>query len=111
MEGSLKNTQDSLETFEADLSVTAASIGQIQDSVAQYEQVIDGYQQSVIQIQKQLEDLSKNMPQIVRTASWALTFFLIWMIIVQFALFTQGWERLARKDEEAVSPDEKPKQE
>ncbi len=47
MQDNLKTTQNSLQTFEADLTVMADSVGQIQSSVAQYDQVIGGYQASL----------------------------------------------------------------
>lgn len=126
MQDKLKNTQSNLQTFEADLTVMAESVGQIQSSVAQYDQVIGGYQASLDQVLAQLDILSNNLPNIVRMLSIGLTAFLVWMAIAQLGLFTQGWELLTegrkreekdeeeepqKVDEEAVQPEEEKKEE
>lgn len=102
MEEKLTTTQSSMQTFQADLTVMADSVGQIQSSVAQYDQVIGGYQASLEQVLTQLETLSANLPNIVRTLTIGLTAFLVWMAIAQIGLFTQGWELLTEtKEKEA----------
>jgi methyl-accepting chemotaxis protein len=99
MEDKLTTTQNSMQTFQADLTVMADSVGQIQSSVAQYDQVIGGYQASLEQVLAQLKLLSSNLPNIVRMASIGLTAFLVWMAIAQLGLFTQGWELLTETKE------------
>lgn len=92
MQENLRNTQNNVETFQADLTLVASSVGQIEDSVAQYEQVVTSYQESLAQMQTQLETLSANVPTYVHTLVIALTAFLVWMILAQIGLFTQGYE-------------------
>jgi conjugal transfer/entry exclusion protein len=99
MEDKLTTTQSSMQTFQADLTVMADSVGQIQSSVAQYNQVIGGYQASLEQVLAQLDALSGNLPNLVRMASFGLTAFLVWMAIAQLGLFTQGWELLTENKE------------
>lgn len=106
MQNDLKVTQSSLQTFEADLTVMADSVGQIQSSVAQYDQVIGGYQDSLNQILAQLDMLSTNLPNIVRLVSTGLTAFLVWMAIAQLGLFTQGWELLTENRKRKESDEE-----
>jgi ABC-type transporter Mla subunit MlaD len=100
MEEKLATTQSSMQTFQADLTVMADSVGQIQASVAQYDQVIGGYQASLERVLAQLETLSANLPNIVRTLTIGLTAFLVWMAIAQIGLFTQGWELLTETKEQ-----------
>jgi ABC-type transporter Mla subunit MlaD len=92
MQKNLNNTQDNLQIFESDLTVMAESVGQIQSSVGQYNQVISGYQTSLDRVIEQLDALSANLPNIIRTLSLGLTAFLVWMAIAQLGLITQGWE-------------------
>jgi len=112
MEDKLQNTQSNMQTFEADLTVMADSVGQIQSSVAQYDQVIGGYQASLDQVLTRLETLSANLPNIVRMVSIGLTAFLVWMAIAQLGLFTQGWELLTenkkREEKEAKEEEKEP---
>jgi methyl-accepting chemotaxis protein len=104
MADSLKATSGNLDTFEADLTVMAASIGEIEKSVANYESVVGNYQKSISELNSKLSVFKGNLPNIVRSIIIGLTIFLIWMAIVQFGLFTQGWELIfeekpARKKE------------
>jgi hypothetical protein len=92
MKTSLQNTQNNIQTFQADLSMVTASVSQIQDSVSQYEMVVDNYHTSLQQVQAQLDLFSQNVPTYVHTFVIALTFFLVWMILAQIGLFTQGYE-------------------
>lgn len=111
MQDDLKNTQSNLQTFEADLTVMADSVGQIQSSVAQYDQVIGGYQASLDQVLAQIEALSANLPNIVRTVSIGLTAFLVWMAIAQLGLFTQGWELLTESRKRGEQEEQETKSE
>ncbi|MFM8322051.1 MAG: hypothetical protein ACKOC5_14155 [Chloroflexota bacterium] len=92
MQTSLRNTQNNVQTFQADLTVVAGSVGQIEASVAQYEQVVSNYQASLDQVQQRLDTLEANVPGYVRTGTIGLTVFLVWMMLAQIGLFTQGWE-------------------
>jgi peptidoglycan hydrolase CwlO-like protein len=92
MADSLKTSSSNLETFQADLTVMAASIGEIEKSVAQYESVVSEYQKSLDNLNSNLSNLKGSLPNIVRSGIIGLTIFLVWMVIVQFGLFTQGLE-------------------
>lgn len=102
MQDSLAQTNNNLETFEADLSTVAASIGGIEKSVAQYKNVVSGYQDSLDQLKTRLKVFSSNLPNILRLTAIGLTVFLVWMTIAQIGLFAQGWEMLTRKDIEKM---------
>ncbi len=118
MGDSLKATTGNLETFQADLTVMAESIGEIEKNVAQFDTVVSGYQTSIARLNTRLSTFKANLPSIIRTVKLALTIFLVWMAIVQFGLFTQGWELIveagpARKKEpeKEVTEKEEPEKE
>jgi uncharacterized phage infection (PIP) family protein YhgE len=92
MADSLKTSSSNLETFQADLSVMAESIGEIEKSVAQYESVVGNYQKSLEALNTKLTNIESSLPNIVRSVLVGLTIFLVWMVIVQFGLLTQGLE-------------------
>lgn len=92
MQESLEETTGNLDTFEADLTVMAKSIGEIQSSVAQYDQVIEGYKFSITQVKAGLNNLKTNVPTFVHFLVLAMTVFFVWMAIAQLGLLTQGWE-------------------
>jgi hypothetical protein len=110
MADSLKESSSNLETFEADLTVMAESIGEIEKSVAQYGEVVGNYQTSINNLESRLSTLKTSLPSMVRTAMIGLTIFLAWMLIVQFGLLTQGLElifeerpaRAKKPEDEAV---------
>ncbi len=112
MADSLKASSSNLETFQADLSVMAESIGEIEKSVAQYESVVGNYQKSLDNLNANLSNIKGSLPNMVRSAMIGLTIFLVWMVIVQFGLLTQGLElmfeeRPARKEETEMKEPEK----
>jgi hypothetical protein len=118
MGDSLKATSGNLETFQADLTVMAESIGEIEKNVAQFDTVVSGYQSSIARLNTRLSTFKANLPSIIRTVKLALTIFFVWMAIVQFGLFTQGWELIveaapARKKEpeKEVTEKEEPEKE
>lgn len=102
---SLQKTSSNIETFEADLTVVAESIGEIERSVADYEIVIKGYQQSLEQVKAGMDNLKDSIPTYVRFLVLALTVFFVWMAIAQLGLLTQGWELLT---ENAAKTDREP---
>ena len=108
MADSLKASSSNLETFEADLSVMAESIGEIEKSVAQYENVVGNYQKSLDTLSARLSNIKSSLPNMVRSAMIGLTIFLIWMVIVQFGLLTQGLELMF---EERPIEEKKPEKE
>ncbi len=92
MADSLKTSSSNLETFQADLSVMAELIGEIEKSVAQYESVVSNYQKSIDALNARLSNIKASLANMVRSALIGLSIFLIWMVIVQFGLLTQGLE-------------------
>jgi hypothetical protein len=107
MSDSLVNTQSDIQTFQADLSITAESVGGIKESVAQYGSVVKGYEDSLDVVKTQLKALSDGLPNIVRILVLALTVFLVWMAIANLGLLSQGWEMLSRKNIAVVIEAEK----
>jgi hypothetical protein len=106
MAESLKTSSSNLETFQADLSVMAESIGQIEKSVAQYESVVGNYQKSLDALNTKLANIESSLPSIVRSVLVGLTIFLVWMVIVQFGLLTQGLELMfEERPEKKLQPE------
>lgn len=102
MSDNLRTTQSNLQTFQADISVMSASIGQIKTSVDQYEQVVNDYSTSIGQVQAQLNTLSARIPVFTHGLAIGLTLFLVWMMIAQLGLLTQGWELFTEATREEV---------
>jgi uncharacterized phage infection (PIP) family protein YhgE len=92
MQKTLEQTTSNLETFEADLSVMADSVGGIGSTISEYDKVIAGYQQSLSQIHANLESAKEILPTYIHYLVLALTIFFVWMAIAQLGLLTQGWE-------------------
>ena len=100
MQTSLADTTSNLDTFEADLTVMASSIGEIENSVSQYTAVLEGYLTSIKGLQVQMKALKTNIPTYIHYMVLGLTVFFVWMAIAQLGLMTQGWELLTEKSSE-----------
>jgi len=97
MQTNLQTTGSSLIEIKDGFEAMSASIDQIENNVANFSQVIRQYQLMVEDLQNKIEFLRTNLATIINTVAILLSLFLVWMIVVQFALLTQGWELLHRK--------------
>ena len=99
MESNLELTAGSLEAVEADIESLSESIGEIKTSLATAQEVMVEYQSIVDEAQAGLENVKTGLPVWLRWITLGTTAFLIWLIIAQAGLFTQGLELIGRLDE------------
>jgi len=97
MQTDLQTTGSSLLEIKDGFEAMAASIDQIENNVTNFSQVIREYQLMIEDLQNKIAFLQTNLATIINTIAILLSLFLVWMIVVQFALLTQGWELLHRK--------------
>ena len=92
MSESLSKADDNLMTIETSLSTMATSVGTISSSLDQYQTMIGQSQQSMKDLLVILGNVSENLNNILNIAAAVLTLFLVWLLIAQIVIMTQGWE-------------------
>lgn len=94
METSIADTANQVDIIQADIKTITANISKIQTSLKDYEQQLANYQESMKATKKQVNTIKTRLPSMISAGAWAITIFLVWMLIAQLGLFTQGWELL-----------------
>jgi hypothetical protein len=95
IETSLKDTQLNLIAIQIQIDLISGQIGQINTSLADAQKVVSQYELLVTRLAKFVAQIQARLPFWVDTTTIALTFFLIWLAIIQFDFIGRGW-KLAR---------------
>lgn len=90
MEEGLNRSQGNLIVIQAEFSIMARNVEQLNTSLSDAKVVVIEYQDVVSEIQTRVDRLETSIPRRINTLAWFLTFFLIWLAITQFGLLTQG---------------------
>ncbi len=94
--GSAREIQDDLDEMARNLEQLGASITDARDIVAQYQRVVD-------QMKAHAATLRARAPIWLALARWGVSFMLLWLIVAQVAIFTQGVELIERASPPAAS--------
>ena len=96
LRGSMADASSSIAELEDGLSRTADSIGGITASLSSAEDTLVQYDTVLADLDSSLASLRTSLPQALRWLRLGVSFILVWLGIVQFALITQGGELVAR---------------
>lgn len=90
MESSLLAAGVNMETIEADFTLIAADIREINTSMVEAQGVVDDYHVLVNDLLARVDRAEANMPGWINAAALVLTFLLVWAAISQVGLLMQG---------------------
>jgi len=93
---SLEAAAGSLVSLQNGLAGTAGSVGQIAAGLNGARDTLRQYQGLVAEIESSLASARSSFPRALRWLHLGVSFVLVWLGIVQFALITQGGELMAR---------------
>ncbi len=88
----LDRADDNLGTIQTSLGTMSGDVDFIAASLEEYEVMIRQSQTSMGNLSPILTDLQANLPRIVDGAVIGLTLFLVWLLVIQVVVLTQGWE-------------------
>ena len=97
MESQLKETSTDFANLQKDTDQLAEDIGKIKTHLSDANQVIRDYQQIIKESQDRLGTVRAQVRTWIRIAAWAGTALMVWLLLAQFSLFTQGLELFNRK--------------
>jgi methyl-accepting chemotaxis protein len=99
MESDLTKANANLTLMQSDIEQIADNVLQVQTNLEQARKVIAQYEQATLQLRDRLQWLQEKTPAAVNIASAVFSLFLLWFVVAQLGLLTQGLD-LLRKDEQ-----------
>lgn len=99
---SLDDAKDNLQTIQDEINQIASDIQEINTSLQEFDAVVNQYQELVEDLQVKIANLETNLPTYLTIAAVILTIFLLWMVVVQFGLVTQGMDLLQIKSSQPI---------
>jgi chromosome segregation ATPase len=94
MESSLSATNNNLLVLQADILLAAESIKEINQGLEQAQRVIKSYQTSVDELSEKISGVKTRLPGWIDAAAWVISFFLVWLIIVQLGVLVKSWQMI-----------------
>lgn len=88
----INKADNNLGTIQSSLSTMSDSVKTISKSLSDYQGMIGQSKASVDNLKQMLTNLQNNLASIVNGVSLGLTLFLVWLLVIQVVIITQGWE-------------------
>lgn len=101
--GSLKTVGADMATMAKDiggmepgLKDLATQLGDIRTELESSKSILKEYSDILAELQNRLGQIRRSLPVAVRVVAWGVTLLLIWLMIAQIGLLTQGFELIQR---------------
>ena len=92
MSKSMDKADDNMVTIESSLRAMATSVSSISASLEQYRSIVANSQSSMDNLQNVLANLQANLASILNMVALGLSLLLIWLLVTQVVILSQGWE-------------------
>ncbi len=92
MQTGLSNTTRTIEDIHDQVSGMAESLAQMQTSVTEARKVAQEYQVLITNLRSRLDTINQNLGVIMNASAAVLTLFIVWAMVVQFALLMEGYQ-------------------
>jgi ABC-type transporter Mla subunit MlaD len=99
LESNMEVTADNLEVVGENLQTISEDLEQINSNLAELEPMIDGYISLATETSDLIRQTRANLDQQLTLAKRLLTFFFIWLALVQIVPLYLGWELFSNKRE------------
>jgi hypothetical protein len=88
----LDKADDNLASVQTSLTTMSTSVKVISLNLGEYEAMVAQSQASMENLAPLLTSIQNNSALIVDRAVLVLTLFLVWLLVIQIVIFSQGWE-------------------
>lgn len=92
MTTNLSATDANLTSIQVNLNTMSDSVGFISTSLGEYQAMIIQSQSSMDDVKAILDRVQTNLPNILNGVVTGLSLFLIWLLVIQIVILSQGWE-------------------
>jgi hypothetical protein len=104
----MDKADDNLASVQTSLTTMSVSVKVISQSLGEYEAMVAQSESSMDNLSPMLTSIQNNAAIIVDRAVLVLTLFLVWLLVIQVVIFSQGWELFqgtaGRMESEETSP-------
>ncbi len=97
MQTSLEETSTNFEILESDVSQMAVQVAEIETQITSAKRAADEYSEIISESQSKIKVVRTRIHNWVRTFVWGGTGLMIWLLIAQIGLFTQGLDLLRQR--------------
>ncbi|MBN2549087.1 MAG: hypothetical protein JXB15_08020 [Anaerolineales bacterium] len=88
----MEKAGDNLESIQGDLTTMSDSVKLISNSLNEYRAMIGQSQSSMDNLAAMLTNIQNNLVNILNWTAIGLSVFLVWLLVIQIVIFSQGWE-------------------
>jgi uncharacterized protein YukE len=88
----LGKADDNLATIQSSLTTMSNSVKGISESLSEYQAMVTQSETSMTNLTQVLTNFQDNLTPLVNGAVWVLTLFLVWLLVIQVVILSQGWE-------------------
>ena len=92
MSEDLEKTDDNLDSIQGNLITMSESVKMISKALGEYQAMIGQSQASMKSLTDTLINIQNNLPNILNGVATGLSLFLVWLLVTQVVIFSQGWE-------------------
>ena len=92
MSQSMDKADSNLELVQTNLEQMAEDVTVISERLVEYQAVIDDSQASLERLHGILVSTRDNLGTILIAATVVLALFMLWLLVTQVVIFSQGWE-------------------
>jgi hypothetical protein len=92
MSQNMDKADDNLLTIETSLITMATNVSSITASLEQYRSIVANSQSSMENLKGLLSDVQSNLNNILNITALVLSLFLVWLLVAQVVILTQGYE-------------------
>lgn len=87
---SLETTQANIQDFEQQIAVLDQTMVTITKNLEDTQVVLDEYREQLHSLQTWMNNAQISLPRWINTLAWLLTFFIIWLVLIQVGLLLQA---------------------
>jgi uncharacterized protein YukE len=92
MAANMDRADNNLDSIQGNLTTMSTSVGMISSSLSEYQAMIAQSQSSMENLRSMLTSIQANLNNILNTIAIVVSLFLLWLLVAQVVILTQGWE-------------------
>jgi methyl-accepting chemotaxis protein len=92
MASNLDKADNNLDGIQSSLTTMSGSVDMISKSLGEYQAMVSRSKSSMDNLKTMLANVQNNLTNILNIAALVVSLFLVWLLMAQVVIFSQGWE-------------------